>query len=470
MFLSKLERNFVDRDEQKQYNFFRVFQLTVRHFFGNFSFLSKGIDDPRAANHITYPLKAMIFAGILVFLCRVGSRRQSNEKFRDNERTAAKFEHYFNVHDFPHGDTLNDLYRELEWLQVQELATNMVETLIRQKVLYPYRLLDYYFVIAIDATGHLTFNERHCEHCLTKRLKNGKILYYHLVLEAKLVTPTGFSFSLMSEFIENPTKNETKQDCELKAFYRLSDRLKKRFPRLPICLSLDSLYANGPVFSLCDTNDWKYMIVFKEGSLPSVEEEFVSLSKLSSEKQFYFQTGKTLKIRQDYRWVNDILYVDSNRKEHTISVLQCLETKPDKDGKEVTTRFKWVTNFQLPDSRHSRGVESKIITLANHGGRDRWKVENEGFNVQKNGGFELEHAYSKDENAAKIFYLLLQVAHTIHQLIEKGSLLKKAFPKKKWSGKEIAFRILEAWRNLRLTIRDFLCMDNERFQIRFDTS
>jgi hypothetical protein len=40
----------------------------------------------------------------------------------------------------------------------------------------------------------------------------------------------------MTEFMENPEETPTTQDCELKAGYRLAERLKQRFPRLPICL------------------------------------------------------------------------------------------------------------------------------------------------------------------------------------------------------------------------------------------
>ena len=75
------------------------------------------------------------------------------------------------------------------------------------------------------------------------------------MLEAKLVTPNGFCFSLMSEFIENPGENPTKQApayAGVKAFYRLAERLKARFPRLPICLSLDGLFAGGPTFAVCE--------------------------------------------------------------------------------------------------------------------------------------------------------------------------------------------------------------------------
>jgi hypothetical protein len=44
----------------------------------------------------------------------------------------------------------------------------------------------------------------------------------------------------------------------------------------------------------------------------------------------------------------------------------------------------------------------------------------------------------------------LQIAHMVAQLIEKGSLFKKAFPAGFGSSKNIALRLLEAWRNAHL--------------------
>lgn len=335
----------------------------------------------------------------------------------------------------------------------------MTETLIRKKILYPYRLLDTYFVIAIDGTGTLTFSEPHCPYCLT-RTHNGKTLYYHNVLEAKLVTPNGFAFSLMTEFIENTKPNPTKQNCELKAFYRLADRLKKRFPRLPILLSMDGLFAGGPTFDLCRRYGWKFMIVLKDNDLPSVNEEFAALSKLQPENQLSWHTGKNAEVNQDFRWVQDISYVDSYHTEHTLTVIECLETKQN----NKTNKFKWVTNCKVS--------LNNINALANEGGRIRWKVENEGFNVQKNGGYGLEHAYTNNPTSSKIFYFLLQIAHILAQLLDKGSLLKKAFPAGFGSAKNLAFRLLEAWRNARLSKEAIETMLRARFQIRFyfDTS
>ena len=58
-------------------------------------------------------------------------------------------------------------------------------------------------------------------------------------------------------------------------------------------------------------------------------------------------------------------------------------------------------------------------------GKLRWKIENEGFNTQKNDGvYNLEHLYCKHPNAMKIVYYLIQIAHIINQLNWKCNLLK----------------------------------------------
>jgi len=254
----------------------------------------------------------------------------------------------------------------------------------------------------------------------------------------------------------------TKQDCELKAFYRLTERLKIRFPRLPILLSLDGLFAGGPTFDLCRRYGWKFMIVLKDDDLPSVNEEFEALSKLQPENRLVWRTGKQAQIKQAFRWADDIAYTDSEKKEHTLSVIECLETKPGKEGQKKTTKFKWVTNCHV--SGHN------VTTLSNDGGRMRWKIENEGFNVQKTGGYELEHAYTNDPNSAKVFYLLLQIAHLLAQLLYKATLLKRDLLDGLGSAKNLAFRLLEAWRNVRLDQADITSLLQKQSQIRFDSS
>jgi hypothetical protein len=448
----------LDQDEQAQLAVIEASLATIYHFFGGPGELFRAVQDPRIPGLIIYTWAVLGFAGILMFLCRLGARRQIALMFRGNGPSAAKFQALFDVETCPHGDTLNAAASQLDPDQMQETVTDMSRTLIRKKVLYGYRLLDRYFVVAVDGTGRLTFPERHCPNCLTAT-HHGKTIYYHPVLEAKLVFPNGSVFSIMTEFIENPGDHPTKQDCELKAFYRLTKRLKRAFPRLPICLSLDSLFACGPVMGICEDYGWKHMIVHKEKSIPYIQEEFEALLPLAPENHLRVRLGPQRKIKQDYRWINDISYVDSENNEHTVGVLECLEERIDTDGTPKITRFRWITNFNLKINR--------VIALADRGGRIRWKIENEGFNVQKNGGYNLEHAYTTDPVASKVFYFFLQMAHLIAQLTEKGSLLRRAFPGGVGSAKNIAFRLLEAWRNLRVSADRMKQLLEVRRQIRF---
>ena len=427
-----------------------------------------GVNDPRNPNLIIYPLVSLLFTGAFLFVCRLGSRRGVKDKLRGNGPSQAKFAAWFGIENIPHGDTLNYGYRRLRVDEVQEVVCRSVETLIRKKVLYRYRLLGVYFLVAIDGTGVLTFRKRHCPHCLTKTLHNGETIYYHPVLEAKLVTSNGFAFSLMTEFIENTDLSADKQDCELKAFYRLAKRLKQRFPRLPICLLLDGLYAGGPTFQVCHDYDWKYLIVLREDDLPNLHRSFaVAIAQLPNQhKQVELREVNARQrpdqVKQAYRWAEDLLYTDSQDHTHRLGLIECQETRTNTLGQNQAIHYKWVTNFSL--------TAHNVDRLANQGGRLRWKIENEGFNVQKNSDLNLEHPYTQDPTARKVFYLLLQLACIIFQLMQQGSLLLQAFPDGLRTAKNLAFRLLEAWRNLSLSPEELFALSNGSYQIRFDTS
>ncbi len=431
----------------------KVFHRTMYQFFPCFSKWVGALADPRVEKKTTYSFENLVYTGVLLFLTKLGSRRQLKYRFMTSE-----FVENLNIlaktklSRVADPGTLENLFKKVNPDDLGRVRTKMVSQLIRKKVLTRFRLFDQYYMIAIDGTGHLAFKHRHCRHCLSVEKKGKVIYYYHPVLEAKLVTSNGLSLSVLTEFIEN-TDGREKQDCEFNACKRLVKKLKRIFPQLKICLLLDSLYAAKPIFDVCEENSWKYIITFKEGSMKDVYREYTLLKELSKENTACYKEGK---VTQDYNWVSDIDY--EGRK---LNVLECRETKPGEKKKLLTTRFAWLTNF-VPDKKNHGHIAG--------GGRLRWKIENEGYNSQKNGGYNLEHVYSCDQTAIKNYYLLLQIAHIVNQLMEKGSLIKDRIKTVFGSIRNVARQLLEDFRTKILSKDELARMLSEPFQIRLDSS
>lgn len=427
---------------------------TVNHFWPDLGKWLVQVKETRDPERIVYRAPFLIWMGWMLFLLKLGARRQLGFELNTPEALGNLNRLSGCRQDtVAHHDTLNHFLGHVCPAEVGKLRRQMVRRLIRMKVLDRGRLMGH-FLIVLDGTGQLTFEERHCPRCL-KRVVNGKTLYFHYVLEAKLVTPEGLVISVGSEFIENTDPKATKQDCEVKAFRRLAPRLKKDFPQLNLCLCLDALYANGTVLDVCERNRWKYIIVFKKGSLPAVWEDYQGLLRLSRQNRRIHEPRPG--CRQTFAWVQDLQYTDDEKRRHRFNAFQCQEQA---DGKKLF--FAWITNFSIRSDN--------VATLGNRGGRCRWKIENEGFNVQKNGGFNLEHAYSIHDRQIKDYYLLLQTAHLILQLMERGSLLGQDCKKLFGSLRNLARRLSESLRYFAIPTDAADLRLAARIQIRLDTS
>jgi hypothetical protein len=176
-------------------------------------------------------------------------------------------------------------------------------------------------------------------------------------------------------------------------------------------LALDSLYGCGPVFALAEQLRRSFVVTFKEGRTPALWRDYQALLPACPENALTRTWGDGRV--QEFRWVPHLGYEDSDGRSWKLNALECRERAPD----GTTRYFAWLTG--LPVGR--RTVEE----VAQRGGRDRWKVEKEGFNRQKNSGLNLEHVYSTDPENWKAYYLLLQVAFLLVQLLERGSLVRR---------------------------------------------
>jgi len=205
----------------------------------------------------------------------------------------------------------------------------------------------------------------------------------------------------MSEVLEYEAGDgeQRKPDCETKAFHRLAARIKKAFPRLPIMLLLDGLYPNGPIMERCRSYRWDFMIVLKDGSLPTVWEEYHSLAHEQEENRTQQNWGER---RQHFQWVNAIRYEHgpNAKKAIDIHVVVCREQWEEvaPDTLEIVTKenhHAWISNRPLS--------RLNVHTRCNLGARYRWGIEG-AFLVEKHQGYAYEHAFAKQWNAMKGYH------------------------------------------------------------------
>lgn len=421
----------------------------IKHFFPELVPLLKAVKDPRHQSYIDYESHIILFTRILGAVFQIESMRQLSGELNRIvciKNIGKMLETKENLIELPHWKTINNYLERFKTEELEKIIHKLVNRLTRMRAFENSRIRNKYWQLVLDATQLYTFKEKHCEHCLLREFKDkktGEVIrreYYHVVLEAKLVILGNVVISIGTEFVENESQDVEKQDCELNAFKRLAKKLKKRFPRLPICLGLDSLYANGSVFDICREYGWSYIIRFKDGSIKTVAQEFHVLKGMEP-SQVWTRTDEG--ITKTYRYVLSVPY-----QSHELNIAECEQS-------DMEYPFVFITNLSITRKNCEKLIED---------GRRRWKIENEGFNEQKNGGYGLEHLFSEDYNAIKNHYFLIQIGHMIAQLLASGLRRLKAFARE--SIRQLIAYVKESFKTVELDDED-LKIVNKRRQYRF---
>ena len=411
------------------------FIMLLQHFWKDLNIWVNEMTDPRNPSYISYTQADLFFMGILKNVCAQKSMREMDENFNTGVciDTLAWMSGDRNLKEMPHYDTLNYYLERLSPQCLAGLRVKMLASLIRSKQFYRNRLLGKYWRIVLDGTQLFCFKEKHCENCLrtTYTTKDGgkETYYYHRVLEAKIILGDKLVISLDTEFIENEKEDAEKQDCEINAAKRLLGRLKKTYPRLPICIQGDCLYAVEPIMKLCRENGWKY--IFTENAAESFG--WIEAGGGKTEVKNICQEKGT------GAYINHVEEVAGKTE---VMNLYEYEYEVKEKGRTRKIKFQWVSNIELTE----RNLEEMVAA-----GRGRWKIENEGFNNQKNGIYCIEHINSRNSTAMKNHYLLTQIADMIMQVyLAWNPLLRKI----KQSIKNTSSRLLESFRSHPITNED----------------
>lgn len=371
------------------------------------------VTDPRHSSYIEYNSKEMLGTVYYKGIAGISSMQGMTREF-NNETVAANLYRFMGSKTkeyLPHGVTVNEFLERLDPMELEEIQSDIVYRMIRRKTFDEAKILGKWLVL-VDGSeldeGKIKKNDNYLSRCYNRGEKNEFTKYHRSVLEAKIYLGNNLVCSMATETIENSveynekklSEEEIKQDCESKAFVRIAEKIKKRFPRLPIIIVADGLYVSEKVLKICKANKWDYIIRYKEGCASSIEKEYQAIP----EKQ---KAGKA-------EYINGVIF-----KDFDVNVLKYRETKV-KNGEVVTTEFAWITNIEITDKNAKKLVQA---------GRSRWKIENQGFNRQKRWQGDIEHACSFNEQAQKNHYLLEQISDFMKQLYEYFYLKKNEIKK-----------------------------------------
>lgn len=386
----------------------------LRHYFPRFVDWLKALRDPRKRPELcTYPVEYVLMTALLMFCGQCGSRRRLGRKLVGGRMGGNIWRLIGRAYSDVtlHTDTMNNVMSELDPQELEKLIAAVFTELRTRRVLDHFRF-DGMLTVAVDATQVFSSKKPHCDHC-THQTSNGVTTFFHNVLAAKVVTAIGLVVPLAFEFIENPGKEYDKQDCEKKAWRRLAAKIRGLFPRLKINLVGDGLYAEEPTFNECEEAGWNFMITLTDKDLPTVNAQLPTNRDDWTGTRSRRVTGRnkpvnSKAVRRTVRWKTPVTYHGQ-----IVHVIEMEET--DKEGNRVYYN-KWITNVK-PN-------EQNALDLAQTG-RLRWRIENEGTNTQKNGGYEMGHLYGTKERAWKNYYLVLQIGQLLNDLTRFGDYIQK---------------------------------------------
>jgi len=397
--------------------------------------LSK-IKDPRNPKKVRHKITVLMIYGILCFAFQMASRREATREMTRPMFMANLRKLFPELEDLPHHDTLARILDRIDVNEIEQAHIEMSRHLIRSKKFERYLIAGCY-PIAIDGTQKFTRAQLWDLECLERKIRTKKKdeddaqepeekkQYYVYVLEANLAFQNGMVIPLLSEVLSYTAGDDkkNKQDCEQRAFKRLAERLKKCFSHLPIMVLLDGLYPNGPVMALCRKNNWDFMIVLQDDSLPLVWEEIEDLKKLQRENRLRRTWGDR---KQLFSWVSDIDYryicpTTKKEKQQLVHAVICEESWEEvaADSTEVVTkksRHVWISSEPL----HKRNVHERC----NLGARHRWGIES-GILVEKHQGYQYEHCFSYEWDVMRGYHYLMRLGHALNVLARHSYALAK---------------------------------------------
>lgn len=361
------------------------------------------LPDDRLQDRVRVSLRDSYLSAFALFYLQDPSVLEFQRRFEDQVQSN-NLRNVFGIQLIPSDTHLRDLLDRQPAAFLHAVFNEYLRRLQRSKQLQRYEFLDEGYLLTLDGSEYFSSENVHCQRCLQRHKSDGRVEYYHQILQPALVHPDLRQvLPLAPQFIRRQD-GVTKQDCEINAAKRLIKDLRREHAQLKAVVVGDSLYSTMPMIAELKAHRFSFLLVAKPDDHKSLFEDIQGLRRGNRLEKFVRPQPKGKSFV--YEWVNQIA-LGADPKSPLVNFVQlCIF---DSRG-ELTYRCSWVTDISL----NAQNVE-KMVRAA----RARWKIENEGFNTLKNQGYHLEHNFGHgSQHLSETLFLLNLLAYFVHQIQE----------------------------------------------------
>ncbi len=366
-------------------------------------------DERKPGNNTRYQVEDAVMAAFSVFFTQSPSfldhqRLMICNKGKDNA------ESLFSIEKIPSDNQIRNLLDPVPASTIFMAFQKVYQWLEKKGVLSKFLYLDGEILVALDDTEYFSSKKINCPHCNCRNHRNGTTTYFHGCVTPIIVSPNQKQvINLPPEFIKKQDGHQ-KQDCENAAVKRWLNKNHQNKYGYPATLLGDDLYSHEPVCQLALEQGYNFIFVCLETSHKTLYEwlEFLEKSgEVSTIEKKQWDGRKNLIYR--YRYASRLPLRDDDS---SLEVNWCEITVINEKTQKIIYQNNWITNHKITENNVENIVKA---------GRSRWKVENEGNNVLKNHGYNLEHNFGHGENHLCEFLLSLNLLsflfHTVLDLV-----------------------------------------------------
>jgi hypothetical protein len=385
--------------------------IALRHYFPHLPGWFESIPDFRQPGKIVYSGDFLCHLALWQRISGIESNNKFESELEQSENLPRNLKTYLGreIPELPGIDAICYFMQGLPPEHLQKIIDNMIHTLNRKKFLDSLKTDDDYILLGVDGVQAFS-SGRPLKHSTHKTHGNGRTTYHKYFLEAKIVSRQGIVLSVHTEPVENPDGEFDKQDCETKAFKRLAQAVARKHPHMKFFILLDSLYCNEPVINICRSHGWGCSVAFKGASQnrPLMDEFIEGInSARKNRKTIELKQNSRSSLKIELKWCNNASHRFGGKEVKGLNYIEGVITRRHADGMETVFKMAYITSTEI-----SMLNALEVFNTC----RERWKIENNGFNFQKNSALNVGHNFCSKGHAAFNYYLFAQIAHTILQL------------------------------------------------------